>query len=276
MNSLEHKLNLLKLGRMRQVYPHWIEQAAKSQMDYAEFLEQLLSEELIARQENQLRRRMLSANFPFDASLEQFDFTRHPELKRNVMTRFFDSSFVEKAGALLLIGPSGVGKTHLAVAVGSRMAQLGYTVRFITAQKLANGVLSATNRSEVEKLLIPLIKCQLVILDELGYLPLDERIGPILFELVSERYNRGATVITSNKSLSSWGELVGGRDNALMVAILDRLLHHGEAFYLKGSSYRTLGKELPLGSNGGSSAIARKSSTETTGANDSEEKPKVG
>jgi DNA replication protein DnaC len=108
----------------------------------------------------------LSANFPFDARVEQFDFSRHPELKRNVMTRFFDSSFVEKAGALLLIGPSGVGKTHL--AVGSRMAQLGYSVRFITAHQLANGVLSATKRSEVEKLLIPLIKCQLLILAELG------------------------------------------------------------------------------------------------------------
>jgi DNA replication protein DnaC len=110
----------------------------------------------------------LSANFPFDARVEPFDFSRHPELKRNVMTRFFDSSFVEKAGALLLIGPSGVGKTHLAVAVGSRMAQLGYSVRFITAHQLANGVLSATKRSEVEKLLIPLIKCQLLILAELG------------------------------------------------------------------------------------------------------------
>jgi DNA replication protein DnaC len=109
MNSLEQKLNELKLGRMRQVYPHWIEQAANNQMDYGEFLEQLLSEELVARQENRRRRRMQSANFSFDASLEQFDFTRHPELKRNVMTRFFDSSFMEKAGALLLIGPSGVG-----------------------------------------------------------------------------------------------------------------------------------------------------------------------
>lgn len=245
MNSLEQKLTALKLGRLRQVYGHWIEQAAHCQMDYGEFLEQLLTEEILYRQENQLRKRMRSANFPFDASLEQFDFSRHPEIKRSVITRYFDSSFVEKAGSLLLIGPSGVGKTHLAVAVGSRMVQLGYQVRFITAQRLANGVLTATNRNELEKLLQPLINCNLLVLDELGYLPLDERIGPVLFELVSERYTKGAIVITSNKSLSSWGSLIAGGDTALMVAILDRLLHHGEAFYLKGSSYRTLGKESP-------------------------------
>lgn len=131
----------------------------------------------------------------------------------------------------------------MAVSVGLKMVQLGYTVRFITAQKLVNAVLAATNRNEVEKVLNPLLKCQLLILDELGYLPADERIGPILFELVSGRYQKGATVITSNKSLSSWGELVAGNDTALMVAVIDRLLHHGEVFYLKGSSYRTLGKE---------------------------------
>ncbi len=123
------------------------------------------------------------------------------------------------------------------------MVQLGYTVRFITAQKLVNSVLVATDRNGVEKVLYPLLKCQLLILDELGYLPADARIGPILYELVSGRYQKGATVITSNKSLSSWGELVGGNDTALMVAIIDRLLHHGEVFYLRGNSYRTLGKE---------------------------------
>jgi DNA replication protein DnaC len=104
-------------------------------------------------------------------------------------------------------------------------------------------VLAAPDRNGVERVLTPLLKCQVLILDELGYLPADARIGPILFELVSGRYQKGATVITSNKSLSAWGELVGGSDTALMVAVIDRLLHQGEVFYFKGSSYRTLGKE---------------------------------
>jgi len=173
--------------------------------------------------------------------LEQFDFALRPELKRSVMVRFFDSAFVEKAGALLLIGPSGVGKTHLAIALGTRMVQLGYSVRFLTAQQFANAVLAAQGRVARERLLMPLIHCDLLILDEFGYLSVDPQVGPALYELVSSRYTHRATVITANKSLATWGELVGG-DTALMMAILDRLLQHGEVFYLRGASYRMRGK----------------------------------
>jgi DNA replication protein DnaC len=110
--SLDHKLTELKLGRIWQVYPTWTLQAAQTEMGYGEFLEQLVSEELLARQENHLRRKMKAASFPYAASIDQFDFTLHPELKRTVMLRFFDSSFVTTAGSLVLIGPSGVGKTR--------------------------------------------------------------------------------------------------------------------------------------------------------------------
>lgn len=239
--SLEQKLTMLKLGRMREVYPSWIEQAAHSEMGYGEFLEQLVTEELLARQENQLRRKMHAAAFPYVATIDQFDFTLRPELKRTVMLRFFDSSFMTSASSLLLIGPSGVGKTHLAVALGTKMVQLGYSVRFVMAQHVANAVLTATTRSEITRLIEPLVKCDLLILDEFGYLSMEPQIGPVLYEIISGRYQKGATVITSNKSLASWGELVG--DTALMMAIIDRLLHHGEVFYLRGSSYRMRGKE---------------------------------
>ena len=125
------------------------------------------------------------------------------------------------------------------------MIQLGYTVRFLTAQRFANEVLAAQNRAAIEQLLRPLVRCDLLILDEFGYLSVEPQVGPALYELVAARYERRATVITSNKSLSTWGELVGG-DSALMMAILDRLLHHGEVFYLRGPSYRMRGKEAVL------------------------------
>lgn len=241
-SSLEQKLTTLKLGRIKVVLDTWLEHAATHQLDYGEFLEQLLTEELLARQENQLRKRMQAACFPYAATLEQFDFSIRPELKRPVMLRYFDSSFVEKTGSLVLVGPSGLGKTHLAIALGTRMVQLGYSVRFVTAQQVANTVLAAQTRVERERVVQPLIKCHVLIVDEFGYLPLEPSIGPVLYEIIAGRYEHGATVVTSNKSLGSWGDLVGG-DSALMMALLDRLLHHGEVFYLRGASYRMRGKE---------------------------------
>src|SRR2546427_4020180 len=239
--TLDQKLATLKLGRMRQVYPSWLEQASQSELGYAEFLEQLVTEELLARQENQLRRKMKAAGFPYAATIEQFDFSLHPELRRAVLMRFFDSSFLTTARSLLLIGPSGVGKTHLSVALGTKMVQLGYSVRFVVAQQLANAVVTTATRAELARFIKQLVTCDLLILDEFGYLTLDSRVGPVLYEIIAGRYEKGATVITSNKSLTTWGELVG--DSALMMAIIDRLLHHGEVFYLRGSSYRMRGKE---------------------------------
>jgi DNA replication protein DnaC len=148
--TLDQKLAALKLGRMRQVYASWIEQAVHSELGYAEFLEQLVTEELLARQENHLRRKMKAAGFPYAATIEQFDFSLRPELKRAVLMRFFDSSFITTAGSLLLIGPSGLGKTHLSVALGTKMVQLGYTVRFVVVQRLANAVVTATTRDSAD------------------------------------------------------------------------------------------------------------------------------
>jgi DNA replication protein DnaC len=239
--SLDAKLTALKLARIRQIYPSWLEQAAQSNLSYAECLEQLLTEELLARQENVLRRKMKQAGFPYPATIEQFDFSVRPELKRPVILRYFDSSFVTSASSLLLVGASGLGKTHLAIALGTKMVQLGYSVRFVLAQHLANAVLEAASRSQVSKLIDPLVACELLILDEFGYLPMAPQVGPVLSELIAGRYQKGATVITSNKSLAAWGDLIG--DSALMMARIDRLLHQGEVFYLRGTSYRLRGKE---------------------------------
>lgn len=239
--SLDQKLAALKLARIRQVYDSWIEEGTHRDMSFTEVFEQLLTEELLARQENQLKRKMKQAGFPYAATIEQFDFSFRPELKRAVLMRFFDSSFITGACSLLLIGASGLGKTHLSVALGTKMVQLGYQVRFVVTQHLANAVVTAASRNEITRLISPLISCDLLILDEFGYFSLEPQVGPVLYEIIGGRYEKGATVITSNKSLATWGELVG--DSALMMAIVDRLLHHGEAFYLRGPSYRTRGKE---------------------------------
>lgn len=250
MAAIDQKLTQLKLRRMREVVESWIAQAEAHQLSYAEFLDEVLTEEIVSRQENQIRRKIKEAGFPYAATIEQFDWSIRPELKRSVMMRFFDSAFVEKASSLILIGPSGLGKTHLAIALGTRMVQLGYSVRFVTAQQFANRVLAATTRREVEHVLQPLIRCAVLIFDEFGYLPTDPQLGPVWYEVVSQRHTHGATVMTSNKSLAQWGDVIGG-ENALMMAMLDRLLERGEVFYLRGSSYRLRGKEALLGRSGG-------------------------
>ncbi len=183
--SIEHKLTQLKLGRLREVSPDGIARAEQQQLGYAEFLDELLSEEVLGRQENQIRRKLKAAGFPFAATLEGFDFSLRPELKRAVMVRFFDSAFIEKAGALVLMGASGLGKTHLAVALGTKMVQLGYHVRFLTAQQFANAILAADSRAGVERVLQPLLRCDLLILDEFGYLPIAAQVGPAIYELVA-------------------------------------------------------------------------------------------
>ena len=183
-----------------------------------------MTEELLARQENRIRRQLQLANFPFAATIEQFDFTLHPELKRAVILRYFDTSLITETKSLLLIGPSGTGKPHLAIAVGTKTVQLGYQVRFVTAQRLANLILGAMTPSAKAQLRHSGLSCDVLILDEFGYLPLDPQIGPVLYEIIAGRYGKGAMIFTSNKSLPTWGEVIG--DNTLMMALLDRLLHH--------------------------------------------------
>lgn len=258
-SNVEHKLTQLRLGRIREVSRDWVQYAETHQLGYQEFLDELLHEEVLGRQERQLRKRLKDAGFPYDATLEQFDFTLRPELKRAVMLRYFDSAFIATARSLLLIGASGLGKTHLAIAIGTKMVQLGYRVRFVTAQQGANAVLLAATPTAREAVLRPLRQCDLLILDEFGYLPLDPALGATWYDLLAGRYERGATIVTSNKSMPQWGDVIGG-DTTLMMAIIDRLLHHGEVYYLRGSSYRLRGKEtgrLPAAESPGAADMAQ-------------------
>src|SRR5260370_582142 len=193
--ALDQKLATLKLGRIRQIYPSWIEQASRRVSRLCGILGAIAEpRELLARQENVLRRKMKAAGFPYPATIEQFEFALRPELKRPVILRYFDSSFVTSAGSLLLIGPSGLGKTHLSIALGTKTVQLGFSVRFVVAQQLANALLAASSRAEMAKTIAPLIACDLLILDEFGYLAVEPQVGPVLYEIIAGRYGKGATV----------------------------------------------------------------------------------
>ncbi len=236
---MHEMLTQLKLARIREIHAEWLDRAAETHMAYTDFLRGLLQEELLAREENQVRRRLKDAAFPFEKTLEEFDFRLRPELNRQVILRYLDDRFLTQGRALVLIGPAGLGKTHLAVSIGLAMLKRGYSV-LTTVQALLTRVLRAGGLDGRAKILRPYIESDLLVLDEFGHLPADPEIGPILYELIATRYEKKATIVTSNKSLTEWGRVL--HDSAVAAALVDRLMHHGDVYYLKGESYRVRGK----------------------------------
>jgi DNA replication protein DnaC len=234
--QLETLLEKLKMDHLDAQLDAVCEQAAQRELDYKHFLAEALQVEWHGRFQRGIETRLRQSRFPWVKTLEQFDFDFQPSLDRRQVRELTGLSFVERAHNVVILGPPGVGKTHLAVALGVKAVEAGYSVLFHTLETLMTRLTRAQHENRLERSLKQLTYPKLLILDELGYLPLSRQEASLFFRLVVRRYERGSLIVTSNKSFLDWGEVFN--DHVLATAILDRLLHHSTTLNIKGESYR--------------------------------------
>jgi DNA replication protein DnaC len=229
-------LEKLKMDHLEAQLDTVCEQAAERELDYKSFLTQALEAEWQGRYRRGIETRLRQSRFPWVKTLEQFDFDFQPSLDRRQVRELAGLSFVERAHNVVILGPPGVGKTHLAVALGVKAVEAGFTVLFMTLETLMTRLVKAKHENRLERALKQLTYPKVLIIDEVGYLPLSRDEASLFFRLVVRRYERASLIVTSNKSYLDWGEIFN--DHVLATAILDRLLHHSTTLNIKGESYR--------------------------------------
>jgi DNA replication protein DnaC len=229
-------LKRLQLPHLRETIASVLSQAAKEQWTYMEFLDQILGREVDAKQGKRIRMGLQIAHFPCVRTIEGFDFSFQPSADERLIRELSTGNFIAHGENVLMFGPPGVGKSHLAIGLGRKVVEQGHTVRFTTATALLANLGKAESEGNLDEKLTEYSKPRLLIIDELGYLPFERRAAHLFFQLVNRRYEKGSLLVTTNQRVSEWGIVFG--DEVLATAILDRLLHHSHTFLITGESYR--------------------------------------
>jgi DNA replication protein DnaC len=235
-NTLKNNLEFLHLKTIAENFEDSIANATRNQLGYFDFLSALIEDETIAKKDRAIQRRINLAKFPFMKSVADFDW-HHAKINRQQVENLLRLKFIENNENVVFLGNCGLGKTHLAIAIAEKACRKGHSVLFASAVDIINQLITAKEMNLLDKALKKFSAPKLLVIDELGYLPVDKIGADMLFQVISKRYERGSIILTTNRQYNEWGHIFNN-DNVVASAVLDRIMHHCQSIVIEGNSYR--------------------------------------